>query len=74
MLGRVLTEEKRFGALVPFIRGLAQPVEVVAPLLAKRILANTRTGVKLRPFGPLGLWVRVLLAPLRAKPITFRAE
>ena len=74
MLGTVLRDPARFGGLTRFIEGLALPVDAVAVPLAKRILENTRSGAKLRPFDPITLWMRVLLAPFRAKRLTFPAR
>jgi NAD(P)-dependent dehydrogenase (short-subunit alcohol dehydrogenase family) len=71
MLANVFAEPERFGRFARFIAGLAQPVDAVAPLLVRKVLANTKTGVRIRPLGPLALWAQVLLAPFRAKPLAF---
>ena len=67
MLAEVFAEPARFGVYARFIEALAQPVDVVAPALARKVLANTHSGVRLRPASALTLWTRVLLAPLRAR-------
>lgn len=50
--------------MAAMIDALALPPEEVACLLAPRLLANQRTGVRIRPWSDLVAWLRLLLIPL----------
>jgi NAD(P)-dependent dehydrogenase (short-subunit alcohol dehydrogenase family) len=70
MLASVYADPTRFGPFARWIDGLAQPVDAVAPALARKMLANTRSGVRLRPFNAAVLWLQLLAAPFRARKLT----
>ena len=50
--------------MAAMIDALALPPEEVARLLAPRLLANQRTGVRIRPWNDLIAWLRLFLIPL----------
>lgn len=53
--------------LGPVISALAREPHEVAPVLARKLLANTRSGVVVRPAGVFALLFRLLRAPFRPR-------
>jgi NAD(P)-dependent dehydrogenase (short-subunit alcohol dehydrogenase family) len=56
-------------ALEPFIAALAQPVNDVAPHLARSMLRNVRTGARLRAVGWLWVLCRIATVPFRRRVV-----